>query len=117
MVNIRQTGEKRYIDEEIRKLDLASYGKNVFSMFGGKPINVKMRFCNELAGVVLDRFGGDSMLIPDGEQHFTFTAPVTISPAFWGWLGQFGARAKVLYPESAVEEYKTLLREALQEYE
>ena len=117
MVNIRQTGEKRYVDEETRKLDLSAYGKNVFSMFGGKPVNVKMRFCNELAGVVLDRFGGDSMLIPDGEHHFTFTAPVTISPAFWGWIGQFGNRAKVLYPEAVVEQFKTLLQEPLDQYE
>lgn len=116
MVNICQTGEKRYIDEEIRNLDLSAYGKNVFSMFGGKPISVKMRFCNELAGVVLDRFGLDSMLIPDGEHHFTFTAGVTISPAFWGWIGQFGARAQILYPNWVVQEFKTLLQDALKQY-
>lgn len=117
MVNIVQTGKPRYMDEEIRELDLTSYGKNVFSMFGGKAIHVKMRFVNELAGVVIDRFGTDSMLIPDGEQHFTFTAPVTVSPAFLGWVAQFGDRAKILYPEHVVLQQKELLQNALKQYE
>jgi len=116
MVSIRQTGEKRYIDDDIRKLDLSAYGKNVFSMFGGKSAAVKMRFTNDLAGVVLDRFGQDSMLIPDGEEHFTFTAPVTVSPVFLSWLTQFGARARILYPESVVEEHRALLQKALEQY-
>ena len=117
MVSIRQTGEKRYIDDEIRKLDVAVYGKNVFSMFGGKTVQVKVRFQNDLAGVVLDRFGTDSMLIPDGEQHFTFTAPVVVSPSFLGWLSQFGSRAKIIYPESVAQEHKALLESALTQYE
>jgi len=66
---------------------------------------------------VLDRFGLDSMLIPDGDTHFTFTTPVTVSPAFWGWLSQFGSRARVLYPESVVLEHKKLLADALKQYE
>jgi len=117
MVNIAQTGKARYMGDEIKNLDLTSYGKNVFSMFGGKAIPVKIRFCKELAGVVVDRFGSDSMLIPDGEEHFTFTAPVTVSPAFLGWIAQFGDRAKILYPESVVLQQKELLEKALKQYE
>lgn len=117
MVNICQTGNPRYMGEEIKNLDLTSYGKNVFSMFGGKAVAVKMRFQNELAGVVIDRFGADSMLIPDGESHFTFTAPVSVSPAFLGWIAQFGDRARILYPENVVEQQKQLLFDALKQYE
>lgn len=117
MVNICQTGKMRYMGEEVKNLDLTSYGKNVFSMFGGKAVAVKMRFQNELAGVVIDRFGADSMLIPDGESHFTFTAPVSVSPAFLGWIAQFGDRARILYPENVVEQQKQLLADALKQYE
>ena len=117
MASIRQTGEVRHMDDEIRRLDLTVYGKNVFSMFRGRTVSVKMRFENALAGVVLDRFGVDSMLIPDGPEHFTFTTPVTISPAFWGWLSQFGGRARVVYPDSVVQEHRQLLSDALKQYE
>ncbi len=117
MVSIRQTGEMRYMDDEIRKLDVTAYGKNVFSMFHGEKVSVKMRFENSLAGVVLDRFGLDSMLIPDGPEHFTFTTSVTVSPAFWGWLSQFGGRARVVYPESVVQAHKKLLEDALKQYQ
>lgn len=116
MASIRQTGEKRYVDDTIRKLDISVYGKNVFSMFNGESVQVKMRFRNGLAGVVLDRFGRDSMLIPDGDEHFTFTATVAVSPAFLGWLSQFGDRAKVVYPESVVQAHKELLKKALEQY-
>ena len=117
MASIEQTGKPRYTDEELKKLDITAYGKNVFSMFSGKSVSVKMRFSNELAGVVLDRFGSDSMLIPDGDGHFTFTAPVTVSPAFLGWMSQFGDRAAIVYPESVVQQQKDLLKQALSQYE
>ena len=116
MVNIRQLETPRYMDDEIRKLDVSQYGKNVFSMFGGNRTSVKMRFHNSLAGVVIDRFGQDSMLIPDGADHFTFTTQVSVSPTFLSWMSQFGSKAKIVYPESVVEQHKQMLEELLAMY-
>lgn len=117
MVSIRQTNHPRYMDDEIRKLDLSRYGRNVFSMYGGQQIAVKMRFHNSLAGVIIDRFGRDSMLIPDGADHFSFTAQVSVSPTFLGWLSQFGSKAKILYPPAVAEQHQALLKEAIKQYE
>jgi len=117
MVSIRQTGQPRYMDDEIRKLDISEYGRNVFSMYSGDRANVKMRFQNSLAGVVIDRFGKDSMLIPDGKDHFTFTAQVSVSPTFLGWLSQFGSKASIVYPPQVAELHKQLLKDALAQYE
>ena len=117
MASIRQTGKPRYMDDDIRKLDVSTYGKNIFSMFSGDLVNVKMRFSNDLAGVVLDRFGSDCMLIPDGDEHFTYTGKVAVSPVFFSWIAQFGRRAAILYPAGVVEKHKALLREALSQYE
>lgn len=117
MVGIVQTGKPRYMDDEVKKLDVSEYGRNVFSMYGGERVSVKMRFHNSLAGVVIDRFGRDSMLIPDGADHFTFTTLVSVSPTFLGWLSQFGGKARVLYPQSVAEQHKALLKEALALYE
>lgn len=117
MVSIKQTDKPRYTDDEIKKLDVSQYGKNVFSMYGGEKTQVKMRFHNSLAGVVIDRFGQDSMLIPDGADHFTFTTQVSVSPTFLGWLGQFGGKAGILYPAAVAEQHKALLLDSLRQYE
>ena len=114
MEDIRLTGEKRVVTEQTRAFDPASYGRQVFGMYRGKSQRVKLRFENSLAGVVLDRFGDDVMLIPDGPSHFTLTATVSVSPNFLGWLAAFGGRASILFPQSAVDEYRALLESALQ---
>ncbi len=106
MTSIRQTGAARVQTPETRALDLASYGKQVFGMFSGSLRTVRMRFENGLAGVVIDRFGKDVMLIPDGPDHFTCMAEIMVSPIFYGWIASFGTRVRLLSPEDVVEEFK-----------
>ena len=115
MSDIRQTGEPRWIEKD-KMPDLSVYGKNVFSMYSGEAVQVKMQFANSLAGVVLDRFGRDAILVPEGENTFTYTATIAVSPTFLGWLTQFGAKAKVVYPESVAEAHKKLLQQTLAQY-
>ena len=117
MAEIRATGKPRCITPEAKKLTAAAYGRNVFGMFGGKTADVKMRFSNRLAGVVLDRFGADTMLIPDGQEHFTFTMEITVSPPFFAWLASFGDGAKILSPDWVVRDFVALCREALAQYD
>lgn len=117
MLRIRETGKPRYHDEETDSLDLSAYGKTVFSMFGGETKSVKMRFTNDLAGVVIDRFGREAMLIPDGDGHFSFTSKVAVAAPFFGWIAQFGGRASILFPQEVVAQYKRHLREILAQYD
>ena len=105
MDRIKATGEPRIQNEQTQTLDLASYGKEVFGMFNGRTEIVRMRFENRLAGVVIDRFGKDVTIIPDGEEHFVCRAEVMVSPTFFGWLASFGSGVKLLSPESVVEDY------------
>ena len=56
------------------------------------------------------------MLIPESEDYFNFTASVAVSPMFLSWIIGFGNKAKILYPESVVEQYKQLCRDALNQY-
>ena len=86
-------------------------------MFRGQAQEVKLRFHRSLINVVYDRFGEDCMLIPDGEDYFTFTETVEISPMFLSWVIGFGSKAKILYPASAAEACRALAREAAAEYE
>ncbi len=113
MEQISLTGEARNFTKETRDFSPAVYSKEVFGMYRGKRQRVKLRFDNALAGVVVDRFGKDIMPIPDGNTHFTLTVNVSISPNFLGWVAGFGGRAAIIFPQSAVEEYRALCQGAL----
>ena len=117
MASITLTGAKRFIDPAAKKLSKASYGKNVFGMFGGETTSVRMRFHNSLVGVVIDRFGTGTMLIPDGTSHFVFTMDVAVSPLFLGWMAGFGDRARILSPQSVIDQYLALCGPSVRQYE
>lgn len=117
MDNLALSRTPRAVTEQSKSLDLARYTKAVFSMYNGQTTPVKMRFDNAIAGVVIDRFGRDAMLIPDGPDHFTLTADIAVSPVFLSWIIQFGGRAKILSPQPVVESCKNLLRTQLAQYE
>ena len=89
------------------------YRHHVAFVRGNWSAAIVEAFSNYL-GFEIDRFGDDVMLIPDGPSHFTLTATVSVSPNFLGWLAAFGGRASLLFPQSAVDEYRALLESALQ---
>ena len=106
MYGVSMTAEKREGAEAFEKTDMSAYTKSVFGMFGGKEEKVRLRFTNRLAGVVIDRFGRDTMIIKDGDEHFTISVNVVISQPFLAWVFGFGEDAEILSPESAREEMK-----------
>lgn len=116
MADICATGKPRIITDEAEKLSPAAYGRNVFSMFGGTTVPVRMRFHRRLAGVVLDRFGMDTMLIPDGPEHFIFSMDIAVSPPFFAWLAGFGDQARILSPEWVIDQYILLCQPAIDQY-
>lgn len=79
--------------------DLALYSRKVFGMFSGEERTVRLRVENELAGVIIDRFGKDVMLVPEDGEHFTVQTDVIVSPQFFGWICSFGGRVTVTAPE------------------
>lgn len=116
MTNIETTGTPRYMDPEAKNLSAAAYGRNVFGMFGRETTTVRMRFHKNLAGVVIDRFGQDTMLIPDGDEHFIFSMDIAVSPLFLGWLAGFGDRAKILSPQSVIDQFLALCEPSVRQY-
>ena len=116
MSDIRVGEEKRLPCPELTGKNLNEHANRLFQMFAGDQTNVKMRFHKELLNVVIDRFGRDIMLIPDGDDHFNFTVNVAVSPMFLSWVIGFGSKAKILYPESVVQQCKALCQEAMSQY-
>ena len=117
MSDIQLTEEKRIPCPELTGKALHDHANRLFQMYSGDALDVKMRFHRSLLNVVIDRFGKDTMLIPDGEDWIVFTVKVAISPMFLSWVVGFGAKAKILYPQSVVDACKDLCREAMSQYE
>ena len=116
MTDIQLSKHKRIPCPGLTGKALNEHANRLFQMFAGDDVDVKLRFHRELINVVIDRFGADTMLIPDGPDHFNFTVRVAVSPMFLSWVIGFGSKAKVLYPQSVVEQCKALCRETLSQY-
>ena len=85
---------------------MADYAKKSFGMFGGKEQQVKLLVDNRLAGVIIDRFGKDVMLIPADEEHFTVNVTVHISNQFLSWVISLGEGVKIVSPDEVVNRLK-----------
>lgn len=96
---------------------LIEHANRLFQMYSGETAAVKLRFHRSLINVVIDRFGRDTMLIPDGDEHFVFTVDVAISPIFLSWVVGFGGKAKILHPKNVIDACKALCREAMAQYD
>lgn len=59
---------------------------------------------DKMAGAVMDRFGKEVILTPDGEEHFTVSIEVAVSPQFYAWLFGFGTAVEILSPAGAARE-------------
>ena len=116
MAEISILEEKRQPCPELTGKSLYKHANQTFQMFQGTPTDVKLRFHKSLVNVVIDKFGKDLMMIPDGEEHFNFTVRVAVSPTFLSWVIGFGAKAKVLYPQSVADACKALCLEAMSHY-
>ena len=75
-------------------------------MYTGEIKLVQMRFQKFLVDAVIDRFGEDVMISPDGENAFTVSTEIAISPQFYGWLAGLGEDVKLAGPDTAVKAYK-----------
>lgn len=116
MLHIRMSTEAREGKEHFKQLDMADYAKKSFGMFGGKEKTVKLLVDNRLAGVIIDRFGKDIMLIPADENHFTVNVDVHVSKQFLGWVFSLGEQVKILSPEDVVEQMRGEVKRLVEQY-
>lgn len=116
MLRIRRTDLPREGEKEFGRLDMAQYTQKTFGMFGGEAQPVTLRCSASMAGIILDRFGQDVALIPDGADAFTLRVSVVVSPQFFAWLSGFGTDIRVQAPSAVVEAYRRYLGEILAGY-
>ncbi|MCI9170681.1 MAG: WYL domain-containing protein [Lawsonibacter sp.] len=115
MTEIVVTGLDREGKEQYPGFQLAEYGQKHFGMYSGQEMKVTLRGRRDKASLVWDRFGQDVILVPDGEEHFTVTLPVVMSPQFFGWLLGLDGSVTLIGPRQAVCAYRRRLAAAMDE--
>lgn len=103
MLDIRVAEKPREGRDAFDALNMAAYTDSHFGMFSGEIDRVKLCFQNSLAGVAIDQFGPDAMLIPYDEDHFTVTIRTAVNVQFFAWLLGLGDGVCILEPQSAID--------------
>ena len=116
MLHISLSDDEREGKEHFKKIDIAAYAKKSFGMFGGEEQTVKLLVENSKAGVIIDRFGKDVMMIPVDEQHFTVNVGVKVSDQFISWIFAIGDGAKIVGPEPVLEHVKKYITRLNRQY-
>lgn len=106
--------ERREGEECFKDLDLATYSKATFGMYGGEKKRVRIQFHNKMSGVFIDRFGKDVTFRKLDDKHSEMSVEVYVSPQFYGWIFGLGKDVTVVGPEEVVEEMKAKAKEFLE---
>lgn len=119
MKEVKALDEPREGAEAFAAIDMETYTRRTFFMYGGPQKRVSVRFINPLLDTAIERFGTapDVFYRPDGEQHFVVTADVEISDQFFSWVCGFRKRAKIISPPDVVEDMQKFLKDIAERYE
>ena len=116
MLHISAIEEKREGSKKFQAFDMGAYAKKMFGMFGGDEEMVKIVCKNELAGVMIDRFGQDVSLIKEDAEHFSINVRVAVSSQFLSWVMALGDGAKIVSPERVVDKVREEIKRLSEQY-
>lgn len=118
MKGVERQGSPRDGAEAFEAIDMQTYTRRVFSMYGGRKDLVTIRFINQLLDAVVDRFGAGRDVIYESvdDWHFTVTTHVEVSSQFFGWVLGFGNKAKILESEKTVQEFAEYVKKVSEMY-
>ena len=117
MLQITVTKDKRLGQDQFKKFDMPRYTKSLFGMYGGEEVKVTLECTNDMAGVIIDRFGKDVIIAPAGPDHFRVTVNVTLSNQFLGWVMAMGDGMKIVAPAKVVDRMKSELERLCDQYD
>lgn len=103
MLQVEFTQELREGEKQFADFDIASYMKRTFGMYHGIEKMVRLKLKNDLAGVIIDRFGMDIPFIKMDSEHFETCVDVAVSDVFLGWIIALGDGVEIIGPEDVRE--------------
>ena len=102
MQKLEVADEDRIGGKQFEEFDLPKYTASLFGMFGGEPTSVTIEGRNELVGVIIDRFGKDTIIRKKDEEHFVAQVNVAVSRQFLGWIVAIGDGIRITGPDNVV---------------
>ena len=88
-----------------KNFSLDRYSRQIFEMYDGDTVRVKLECRNELMKYVIDRFDESVETETATENTFYAYPEVALSPNFYSWLFKFAGEIRLLAPERARNEY------------
>lgn len=116
MTDIKLVDSNREGKEEFDKFDVTAHLNKSFGMFSGNESKVRLRLKNELAGVIIDRFGRDKILVKVDDEHFEVQVDVYVSEQFLGWVLGLGDGAQIVGSPEVVKMMEEKVRRLQNKY-
>ncbi|MCF0122564.1 MAG: WYL domain-containing protein [Ruminiclostridium sp.] len=116
MLNIKIEDAPRQGKKAFREFNLPRYSKGLFGMFSGERTTVRLECANDMAGVIIDRFGKEISLRPVDEAHFSCLVEVAVSQQFFGWIFALGEGVKITEPHDVVEQLREEAKRLYRQY-
>ena len=114
--NVEILDEVRVGQERYAERNPVEYVNKTFGMFGGEEEDIILTFPENLVGVIIDRFGKEISIRPDGEL-LRARVKVMASKQFFGWVAGVGTQLQIAEPEYVREKYKQWLKTLLESLE
>ena len=98
MDKVNYAHEPRDGEDKFIRMGISDYARQTFGMFiGPKAKRITLRCDNDLLDTMIERFGTTKSVEyrKDGEDHFTITTAIVVSPVFYGWICGLGGKAVI----------------------
>lgn len=119
IIDIEILDENRKELKEIsksRNLDLEKYMREHIYMFGGKTINVRMKFTPQILGEFIDWFGTEDIVFREDSEGNILASVSVNKEAMKKWALQYAKHVTVYHPEELVKEIQEDLRQVIKNY-
>jgi predicted DNA-binding transcriptional regulator YafY len=109
MSKLRVEETERKGEKEYQAFSPGIYTRKSFQMFGGKEVTVTMQCDEDMAGVMIDRFGKEVSMRRLSEGKIAVRTEVMVSSPFFGWIAGMNGKVRIIAPEETAEEAKAYL--------
>ena len=96
-----------------KDFNLEDYSKKIFEMYDGEEVDVVLECKNDLMKYIIDRFGEEVETEPMPEGVFEARVRVALSPTFYAWVFTFAGDIKIVSPEKAIKEIRSMAKKII----
>ncbi len=116
MKDIIITDKVRIGQKQFSAINAALYTRSLFGMYSGTETAVTLEAQNDMANVLIDRFGRNINIVPINETHFKTTVNIAVSNQFFGWIMALGTKVKITAPDTTVKQMKDNIQILSEQY-